>query len=69
MAEREPEHLINQSKSVDILRFVLAVLTATFALSGVRQILPTADAISATVGALALGFGADTFKNLITSKK
>jgi hypothetical protein len=69
IAERQPEHLINQSKSVDVLRFVLAVLTATFALSGVRQILPTADALSATIGALALGFSADTFKNLITAKK
>jgi hypothetical protein len=69
IAERQPEHLINQSKSVDILRFVLAVLTAAFALSGVRQILPTADALSATIGALALGFSADTFKNLITSRK
>ena len=68
-AERQPAHMINESKGLDILRFVLAVLTATFALTGVRQILPTADAFSATIGALALGFGADTFKNLITSKK
>jgi hypothetical protein len=69
VAEHQPENLTNQSKTVDVLRFTLAVMTAAFALNGVRQILPTADALSATIGAVALGFTADTFKNLITARK
>ncbi len=67
--ERDPPHLTNVAKKIDLLRFALAVATATFAVSGVRQLLPTTDAFSALIGALALGFGADTFKNLITAKK
>lgn len=68
-ADRRPEHLTSRSRFLDVLRFVLAVVTATFALTTVRQLLPSADAFSATVGVLALGFSADVFKNLITSKK
>jgi hypothetical protein len=65
-------HLTSRSslaRFLDVLRFVLAVVTATFALTTVRQLLPSADAFSATVGVLALGFSADVFKNLITSRK
>ena len=68
-ASQNAMHLTNQSKLMDVFRFSLTVLTATFALTGVRQVLPNADALGATLGALALGFSADAFKNLLAARK
>ena len=34
--------------------------------TGARQILPSADALTAGVGIIALGFGADALKNRLT---
>ncbi len=66
-AQNIPDKFRHRDKRLEVIRFMLVLLTATFAIQAARQLLPTADVFSAIIGIFALGFGATTVKSLLPS--
>ena len=66
-ARNIPEEFRHRNKRLEVIRFFLVLLTATFGIQAARQLLPTADIFSAIIGIFALGFGATTMRSLLSS--
>ena len=66
-ARNIPEEFRHRNKRLEVIRFLLVLLTATFGIQAARQLLPTADVFSAIIGIFALGFGATTMRSLLSS--
>jgi hypothetical protein len=68
-AQGKPLDFTNRDRGLGVLRIVLVLLSATFAIQAARQILPSADVLTASFGITALGFGANALKNQLTSAR